>query len=495
MNKISLEENNRNIIALTESYIRFPDARQNILPELENNLIELKRNRDLLGHPIDKDIIKKAYLSESQEIIQLFRKYLPTPPLSLFDPSEQPSLLVQKEEEKKKTLAWFTSQNEQDPDVEKKVIFVQRHLRAKLRKATEIERLSQLYFNGSKEEAKLAIHDANTPYRPKCHPEIAARLMAAAQEAKPHSSIKHLASINNIAIILDTCLYGRKNLIDFFLDFRPAALGPDDIRNGDFNVICCGDLIDKHCLKERTIGLVFDLDRLLDESNFNKNPAFFFKQLDFGYKTDRIYKLGFMGPSFSMNTYIPDYSPDHSYEWIHLSLNSHYEAKVKKHSLISYNLPNMQQILALNFFRFLDNLTDKDCYYSKKPEMDAKAMKDHIYSVIDKFTDEGLVNFLTVLGWEASCTAEFNFCGAHKIDLNALTAIEIYQDRNHLFTVPLNELINELNTGSEKTLRQLHSRAPELFKSHRFKEHLTSKLNDKTQLDRFLQKEAECTIQ
>ncbi len=336
-----------------------------------------------------------------------------------------------------------------------------------------------MYFQGFKDEAIKAIDDANTPYRPvMCSSDLASKILKAAKQVKLFSTVKHLAAANNLSSILDTCLYGRKNLIDMYLDFRPAALGSADIADGDFNAICFGpNLIDPACLKARTVGLVLDLDLLLD----NRNPAIFFKQRDFGYYPElrQSVRLGnskllFCHTRPSENAHTTFHSLEIQFEIYEFGIPL-FISNLPKYSFMSNNLPLMQQILTLNFFRFIDSL--------KKNRKDGRlAIKkiDEIYNEISKLTDLELINFLTEIGKKMTCTTEFNFSGAYKIDLNALKEIEIYQEEKKQFSVNLKTLIEQSNCESNEITNKLAELAPELFKSKRFTQYLSSQRHKDT---------------
>ncbi len=460
---------------------------QNRFQELENlslTLSKIVKEKNLDGISFDKNIIKQVYLSGSKEILEVYKKYFPVPPITLFELDNQPLTIAENECKKMKSVTNFISLNVNDSNLEKKIMLIQRHVRSQIRKRSEVERISKLYFEGDKDKAIKSIINANTPYRPrKCSPELAARIMNAAQQVELFSTVKHFCSTNNLSMILDNCLYGRKNLIDSYTDFRVASLHSCDIRDGDFNVICFGPgAIDTSCIKERTVGLIFDFGAIVDTTNYNKNPSMFFKQMDFGYNPDRIkyITLGDIDLSFCHTRQLRcGDSKSINLQFYNTYWGLQYYSEIPKYNFISYNVSSMQQILTLNFFRFLDSLLDVNSLL-------ATSKTNEIYDEISNLNDKELVEFLTDLGRKMSFTSEFNFSGAYKIDLNALKEIEIYEGDVKINSVRINTLINELNSGCYETINKLAEIAPEIFKSKRFTEHLSAELNDKSMLQKFL---------
>lgn len=172
----------------------------------------LQKTKHLKKTEHDRKLIKLIYLSQDQGLIDLFKECLPIPPLNVFDIEHQPPFLVEMEKKKQASVIEFMSF---DNDLERKVINWQRQLRSNLRQKSEIARISKLYFNDSaisKELAAQAIKDANTPYRPKCRPEQADRILQAAKQVKLFDSVTNLVAAKFLPDIFDTCLFGRKNL-------------------------------------------------------------------------------------------------------------------------------------------------------------------------------------------------------------------------------------------------------------------------------------------
>src|SRR5581483_3746441 len=267
------------------------EERTHRFTKLNEKLDKLKKDLILNSSVLDWDFITTVYTSHCSELIDLFQKKFPVPPLSIFPPDKQPQFLVERASQKAEALAAFKKRQEGNQNLEEEIIALQRHWRAKLRYKSELAHIGKRYF--SKEplqtqriKAGAIKGDANTPYKPKCNPELSKRLQRAADQVKLFSSVTHLMCTDNISRILNDNLYGRENLINSYIPYRRAVLAPCDIENNDQNVGCLGwNEIDKRCLKGRTVGLELARNVLIPPELHPRkiNPTFFFKQLDLGY--------------------------------------------------------------------------------------------------------------------------------------------------------------------------------------------------------------------
>lgn len=445
-----------------------------VLKQISKILIKHKTSSNPLEPALGKKEIKFVYLSGDRALIDLFMLHFPIPPTTLFDAAERPAILLEREAKKSICTIEFSRRNASTHDLEKKIIYIQRHLRGKIRRESELDRIGRLFFKHSEipaAAANTAIEDANTAYRPQlCSAELADRIRDLASELVLFSSVKHLASAEHIAGILDGCLYGRINLINSCIDFRPAALGQLDVINGDGNVICFGpNSIDPTCLQGTTIGLKFDLKAITNPHAFNKNPSIFFKQMDFGYYDTDIKTIALKSKKLRFR-----YLYNHG-NILFVTLNFLndenkvlFYAHVHRYSFISYNLPHMHAILSLNFFRFLDALKNSD-------GTSAHSEINSIYDEISSLSDAELKILLKSLGQALSTTAEFNFYAAHKIDLDALTTIAFYKSKDKLCSVKIKDLATQLADGDHSTVDRLKKLAPSIFHSKRFIEHFIFK--------------------
>lgn len=220
-------------------------------------------------------IVRSVYLSGDNELIELFERLLPRPPASLFPEDRIPESIKKRELEAAETIQNVIERNDGDiKKVEVAATKIQRAFRGKKRRKEEPE----LIKNAHKEELKWIAKDrrkaegrkvtlnevtnqfienanVNTPYRPKCddYPELADRLLEAAKNIEPFTTVRHLTATKSVPNILDDGLMGRKSLLRKYKAFRTAALHPNDRINGDADVICFGAFeLDPKCMRKNT---------------------------------------------------------------------------------------------------------------------------------------------------------------------------------------------------------------------------------------------------
>lgn len=412
----------------------------------------------------------------------MFSKNLPVPSIEVFEGGPIPPFIQQRAEASTKAVLKFL-ESRAVSSVEPAVIRLQRSFRAKRRQKEERVRVSKYETIDGETEierkagAEEALREANTPYRPKkCSPELADRIVKAAEKVKLFSTVHHLTSERALENIFNGSLAGRRNLLQSYLPFKPAALRSADLAEGggDANVICFGPSdIDPKAIQEDSIDLVFDLDKL------GTNPCIFYKQRDLGYGVDkqREMRIG-KGQSLLFSHTSDLRKPERGHTNLQIFTGKYggsvAYSELPNYLFIAYDVPHMHQILALNFFRFLDTLCGLD-YSSQKTRIDS------IYADIEKLDDKELLEFLTDLGQKMTDTAEFNFYGAYQIDFSALQTI--YSKKSD-YKLVLPEFIKELQSGNQKKLKEAVAEIPTIFKSHRFLDYLLSKVeNDAVRKD------------
>ena len=152
----------------------------------------------------------------------------------------------------------------------------------------------------------------------------------------------------------------------------------------------------------------------------------------------------------------------------------------------------MQQILTLNFFRFVDALVSENGNPSK--------LKNEIYSALTNLSENELVETLKEIGAQMTNTMEFNFYGAHKIDFNSLLSIQkeilaldpMMEDAN--FKLKLQDFISALRVGDLAKLNEAQEKIPELFKSYRFIDYLLSQVENTNITERLNQYREDCDL-
>lgn len=431
--------------------------------------------------PVSPELIRQIYQLEDISLTNLFQKHFPVPPTHLFEEDSVPDVI-----QKRDIAVLETMRKTPLHALEPFIIKAQRSLRMKKRHQEEVNRIAQRdefhlkYHHMSTEAldasdesnqppqihqwAEELLQDANTPYKPKCAPELSDRIMAAARKVSVFSTVKHITSETALQKIFDEALYGRRTLIDFYLAFNPAALHACDILNGDVNVACLGpqDIDPK---ARGGIIIEFDLPKLIQ-----KKASAFYKQRDLEYQVDKIrqVQLGSETISFNHTGFVRCAEASSTYLKIVDGRCGGLKqiAEVPKSSLIAYNLGQMHEVLTLNFFRFMDRMSDLDGKINQ-------TYIDNFYHKVNQLTDEGLVFFLTDLEKNMTDTAEFNFYGAHQIDFSTIISITA-RYKSYILNLP--KFIGDLKQGNIHELRQARIRIPELFQSYRFLDYLLLKV-------------------
>lgn len=421
------------------------------------------------------ELIRSVYLSENQALIDIFKQLLPIPGVDVFKGYEIPAVVTH-HKTKIETSIQALQHGKPALSLDKvtdHVVKIQRQVRAKRRYQEEIRRLAsrnEWKDLTQKTSPEKVIHDANTPYRPRCSDKaLAKRIMVAAQQVRLFSTVKHWTSGKHLENIFNDSLYGRRQLLQSYLPFRPASLHECDIEDGDGNVICFGlSEIDPMAMQPDTIEILFDLDKISQ-----KNPAIFFKQRDLGFDLKK------KRPIFTNNnrcdTLFFSHThpiPDEKAGFTYFSLYNAQRGKIKEvvtlpnYSLISYNVKNIHQILTLNFFRFLDAGVSEDF----------KLIRNEIYADLAQLSDEALLEFLEHIGRQLSDTSEFNIYAAHRIDFSTVIALSSYQNRRRLsYTLNLQDLIASLELNDVSMLNEAKISIPGAFNSYRFLDYLLSK--------------------
>jgi hypothetical protein len=423
------------------------------------------------------ELIRTVYLSGNAALIDIFKKYLPIPSVDVFKGYDIPTVVAEnktKIELSIRTLQdnWPTLSLDEITD---KVVKIQRVMRSQLRYREEIRRIAsrEAWKDVIKTSPEKLIGDANKPYRPRCENQaLARRIMSIAQQIRLFSTVKHWTSGDHIEAIFNDALYGRRQLLQSYLPFRPASLCLCDIEDGDGNVICLGPSeIDPKAMQANTVEILFDLDKLS-----TKNPAVFFKQRDLGFPLEKRRAVsttveagaGTKRLFFSHTNFVRCPRTGFSY----LSVYDGQLGGVKavaglpNYSLISYNVQNIHQILILNFFRFIDS----------EHHEDFESIRSEIYADLEKLTDEELRVFLEHIGRQLSDTSEFNFYGAHRIDFSTVIALSSYPGGDRvIYTINLQELLDSLERNDLRMFNEAKTNIPNVFNSYRFLDYLLSK--------------------
>lgn len=308
------------------------------------------------------------------------------------------------------------------------------------------------------------------PYNPRfCSTEFAERIINISKDIKLFDEVKHLTSLDALSNILDVGFRGRKSMVRDYQTFRKAALSPFDCKRGDADVICfSGSEIDERCMKENTVELVFDLEKIRQFEHDSPNPCMFFKQRDLGlFKSDkkREVRIGDATVCFDHTSFDNRASSNFRTRVV---FNDSLLSTVSDFSLISHNVAEMDSTLVMNFFRFLDGVIDQG-------STGGVEFVEEVYSKLEILDDENLREALTDLGKNASDTMEFNFYGHFLADPVLLKEIKFYKESGKLeFSLKVSELIDSLKSGEREDFDLAKENIPQLFESYRFLEYLQS---------------------
>ncbi len=431
--------------------------------------------------PIPSELIRQIYQLEDPLLSNLLQKHFPMPSAQLFEGGIIPAVIQQRD------AAILTTVNKIDiKTIEPHVVKIQRRLRMNKRYREEVNRIAErdefylksnylsaedLYSSSGncqtpvqiRQWAEELLKDASMPYKPKCDLMLSARIKDVAKKVAAFSTVIHITSEKAIQSVFDESLFSRRILMDLYMNYEPAALHMTDLLNGDTNVVCLGPQdIDP---KARG-GLVieFDLPKLI-----KNKPSAFYKQrdLEFGLNRIRHVSLGKEKISFNHTWLEGSGDPTNTYLTIIDSLNGLNKiVEAPKSSFIAYNLEQMHEVLTLNFFRFMDKMSDL------KGNID-HAYIDNFYRKVSQLTDKELLVFLTDLEKNMTDTAEFNFYGAHQVDFSTLISITA-RYRGYSLNVP--KFINALEQSNIDELQQARIKIPEIFQSYRFLDYLLLKV-------------------
>lgn len=429
----------------------------------------------------NKIYIRKIFSTNDQSLIKLFCNYFPRPRADIFEPDQIPIAIAQHEQDASRAIKTILKNNDNNlAFIEEQTIKLQRIFRAQQRKREEICRVAarhEGYIQKTRSTAQQLLDDANTPYIPQCNTELAERLVKAATQVKLFSSeIRHFTANAALESIFNDALYGRRTLLQNYMFFRPSVLDSGDRKRGDANVICFGaNEIDPGAIQLDTVELVLDTAKMPD-----KNPCVFYKQRDLGFilnEKQRKVDLGDLELDFSHTRQLSHSKKREGYVNFQLFNDTNLTAfaEIPDSLLIAYDLQKMHQILALNFFRFIDKLHIPQAHRNSRA-IKAQVIIDDIYSRLNQLSDEKLVCFLYEVGSQMSDTMEYNFYGAHKIDFSSIVRISTYNATTiPLFTLHLDTFFASLQSGNMQTLDDAKKHLPGLFKSYRFIDYLLTK--------------------
>ncbi|WP_454783274.1 hypothetical protein [Legionella sp. WA2022007384] len=480
--------------SIQENLSRIEEALKKCL-EIINPQAKTRGTSLLPRYIANAQFMRRLYSLGDENLSDLFLKYLPTPRATVFEGQDIPEIILKKEQDSTKAiLNLLGSNNNEISYAESAIVKLQRRIRTGIREKENLKRLPERYKNlwqisnksihseDGELFAKKILIDANKPYHPRCEEKLSKRIMDASKKIELFSTVRHLTAASALESIFNNGLYGRRNMLELYIPFKPAALLPCDIEEGDANVICLGaNEIDP--LAKHGIELQFDIRKMAEN-----NPCVFYKQRDLGFDPDRLrtVKIGILDLHFShTTTYKGQPYESSSLVLCDPSSKEKYAlSQVTKALLIADNFKDMHQILTLNFFRFIDRLMcldfSENSYY-----------KQAIYTELDKMSEEELVETLQQIGKNMSDTMEFNFYGAYMIDFFALLSIK---KEHPSYTLDLYSFVYELKVGNLGKLKEAMAELPEVFGSYRFIDYLLTTTNNQTVVAELMLLRSKCSV-
>ena len=335
----------------------------------------------------------------------------------------------------------------------------------------DLQKLKELL----KPEIRRQVESANQIYKPQCDDEnLAERLIRCAKRVKLSDTMCHYTSLEHSVSVMDT-LYGRKSLNGRKLPFRPAALYPSDIDNGDEDAICFGlDKVDDICLPdgEQSVKFIFDFQAFLEKAKASPIDNMFFKAKDLGCPSDKRDKTEFFESGnekyyFQHGPAEFEFLPWVSHQRVrHIDFNVMndggkilHSTTLPKFGLISDNISDLQAILTMNFFKYIDQIAKEN------PEL-----VQGFYNSLEGLTDDELTSKLESIGRSMSQQAEINFHGALRFPLEFLQSIEIFDGKTSRHKIDISDL-KSMDSEAMKTYLEAH--CPILLNSERFMSFIT----------------------
>lgn len=417
---------------------------------------------------LQSKLCQNVYNTHDEALSQMFYTHLPHPKPEHFRGQKWPKFLENKAKERDQQLrtAYGNLPLRKFLRLEQLVVALQRRFRAQQRQKEECHRIRE--YNRWVVPAQPPKIDPKTPiYIPKrCSSQLAARIVRLAQQISFIDIIYHKTHQQALKSILDEGVFGRKTLLSTFRSFSQAALSGIDIANGDINVVCFTaghGSVDP--LAQGKVSITLDF-KTIQKQLGEKPHNMFFKQLDFGYGLKKARKITL---SNDLTLVFDHTSTDSSPGEICMRVGSDKESTIDYCQLISYDIQHMEQVLILNFFRFLDQLK-----FPKKDQL-AKEFIQRVYTTLDAMDDAKLSHVLKQIGLNASDTMEFNFFGAHQIDFDTVISISKHDGdpEKQPYVLKLNLLIEQLQKGQLTLLKDSQKVFPELYRSFRFVDFLS----------------------
>lgn len=463
------------------------------------------------------NLIQEVYRMNDDNLSELFYQHLPHPREEHFKDQSLPDFLKRKKEKEEQGLneALDTISLEQFNTIEKSLRQFQRKFRRDQRLQQEKHRIPEYskaitmirthkqwqtlpkeraenfdeYLEKRMAQKKVEkLEPTTNMYFPKkCTSQLAHRIIDLASQIKFIQTIYHKTHETALKSICDEGLFGQQTLTSTLRVFKRAALEKIDRGFGDVNVVCLTaghGAIDP--LAEGKVSITFDFNKI-QQAAINAPSCSFFKQLDFGFKQKKQRPIH-LDQDFTLVF-------DHTSEKgecleIKMCVDQDKYALLAHHELISYDVEHLEQVLILNFFRFLEQLK------FKADDKSADAYIQKFYQTLNAMGDARLKEVLTQIGLNASDTMEFNFYGAHQIDFNTVISIsksDTGPDKKS-YVLKMKPLIEQLQQGQLTLLSESQKAFPELYRSFRFIDFLSFHTDNKEVLETLNSLRSQCLV-
>lgn len=416
-------------------------------------------------------LIRNVYLTGDNTLIHLFNQFFAIPKQAVFTDVTPPASVLAAEEKSIETLKKITATT----PMERITLRLQRQFRQKKwqQKITEL-------FNTHWPDQTTAqlLAKADLPYRPQqCSAKLANRIMKAASNVQLFDTVRHYTDTAALTSLFDDGIYARQLVRQHYLPesrIRRSPLNPENTAVIRFPIHPIQFQDQKN---PDDIELIFNSESLL-----KNNPSLVYEHHDLSRYHQHInlsfgrQHMGFLWgearpsePSFGLAL------TAFTQPKIKTEPSNGKKSNVRRHPATAAHIPrylfmpqkldNLHQILALNFFRYIDIIHQNP---------DNKGRFKFIYRELETLSDEDLERFIKDIGGVLTETAAFHVNGGHQIDFHILKAIKRLD-----YTLDLPLFIQKLNTGEKDPLLDAIKHLPKAFHSRRFLDYLLKVVHHK----------------
>ena len=446
--------------ALIESYVIKESSQA--LQEIEHLLIEAKKDLSfsqtfLLN--IDKELIKNLYLTQDVALIDVFSRHCPIPSIIFFKGGLVPKFILEREQEAK---AYLSTLN--DKSFLKHVLYAQRVFR--FRKHQETKARTQSLSS-----------DANMPYIPeKCLRGLSDRIFLAAEKVCLAKKASYITSESDLPSLLEDGICSKRNTIELYVSQENRFCSKIEKEIGEINFVrlnlARGDVFAGEMPENKALEIKFSLGLV------KKNPAASFRLLNFllPLQKKKTLSIGDYNLCFKLSGAKEERHGFYSKFTLYGENQEVIDCSfILNDSLNATNIEQLNKILVLNFFRFIDGLSDTNNtakIYDAFNLLDPQTLASTMQNLIEVFAGG----------------AQLGFLRAYKIDYRFLESISsVYvskEDRCRMisssniktnYTLDMGKLLKAWKHKEENFLAKARENLPALFENKNFIEYLDTK--------------------